>query len=110
MGILALGISTFIGNAEFGAEVERRSFSKTEPNEFGFTRLVKRPSKKTTRQTVESPKSLTEYLYNLSEEIDGVPSIWATVDDDDDGFFPAFVLHGIADEFVINAANPKKQK
>lgn len=106
LGILAIGNSIYIGDAVYGAESDIRSFSKNEPNDFGVTRLVKRTPKVLTRQTVMTVKSYTSMLYSLREEIESVAAVWSTLDDANDDLFNAYVLHGIADRFVINAAYP----
>lgn len=105
-GIIAAGNSLFIGDASYGATSDIRSFSRSEPNEFGVTRLVRRQPKVLTKQRVVCDKALTTFLYELREEIESVVSIWSTVDDVDSEFFNAYILNGISDRFVINAENP----
>lgn len=105
VGIIALGQVNFIGHAIYGAQSDSRSFSRTEPNSFGITKLVKRPSKLITRQTVYAPKAMTTYLSELREELDATVSIWSTIDDVNDEFFNAYIVNGIADRFIINADN-----
>lgn len=107
-GIVAIGNSIYLGDAEFGAESDMRSFSKNEPNQFGVSRLVPRTPKLITKQRLQSPKGLTTMLFELREELESVPAIWSTIDDGADGFFPSFILHGIFDRFPINANNPLK--
>lgn len=108
LGILAVGNSLFIGDAVYGAVSDVRSFSRTEPNEFGNTFLVRRNPKVLTRQRVVADKSLTTFLFELREELESVTSVWSTVDDETSDFFNAYILNGIADRFVINAENPVK--
>lgn len=108
MGILAVGNSLFIGQALQGAVSDVRSFSRTEPNDFGVTRLVRRTPKVLTKQTVVADKALTTFLFELREDLESVTSVWSTVDDPDSDLFNAYILNGIADRFVINADNAVK--
>ena len=108
LGILAVGNSLFIGDAVYGAVSDVRSFSRTEPNQFGNTFLVRRDPKVLTKQRVVADKALTTFLFELREDLESVTSIWSTVDDESSDFFSAFILNGIADRFVINAENPVK--
>ena len=106
LGILSVGNSLFIGQASYGAVSDARSFSRTEPNQFGVTRLIRRDPKVLTKQRVIADKSLTTFLFELREDLESVVSIWSTVDDPDNELFNAYILNGIADRFVINAENP----
>lgn len=108
LGILAAGNSLFIGDAVYGAVSDVRSFSRTEPNQFGNTYLLRRDPKVLTKQRVVADKALTTFLFELREDLESVTSIWSTVDDESSDFFSAFILNGIADRFVINAENPVK--
>jgi hypothetical protein len=108
LGILAVGNSLFIGDAVYGAVSDVRSFSRTEPNEFGNTYLVRRTPKVLTKQRVVADKALTTFLFELREDLESVTSVWSTVDDETSDFFNAYILNGIADRFVINAENPVK--
>lgn len=108
IGILALGNSLYIGQAIYGAVSDVRSFSKTEPNDFGVTRLVRRTPKVVTRQTVYVDKALTTFLFELREDLESVTSVWSTIDEPDSDLFNAYILNGISDRFVINAENPSK--
>lgn len=108
VGILAVGNSLYLGQAVMGAVSDVRSFSRTEPNAFGVTRLVRRIPKVLTKQTVVTDRSLTTFLYELREELESVTSVWSTIDDPDSDLFNAYILNGIADRFVINADNPAK--
>jgi hypothetical protein len=106
LGILAIGNSLYIGQAAYGATSDIRSFSRSEPNEFGITRLVRRQSKVLTRQRVIADKALTTFLFELRDDLESVPSVWSTVDEEDNDLFNAYILNGIADRFVLNAENP----
>lgn len=106
LGILAVGNSLYIGDAVYGATSDVRSFSRSEPNQFGVTRLVRRNPKVLTRQRVVSDKALTTFLFELREDLEATPSVWSTIDDSDSEFFNAYIINGIADRFVINAENP----
>ena len=106
LGILAVGNSLYIGEAVYGATSDVRSFSRTEPNEFGNTYLVRRTPKVLTRQRVVANKALTTFLFELREDLESVTSVWSTVDEPDNELFNAYILNGIADRFVINAENP----
>jgi hypothetical protein len=106
MGVLAVGASVFIGKAVYGALSDIRSFSRTEPNEFGVTSLVRRTPKVQTRQRVVADKGLTTFLFELREELESVPSVWSTVDEQSSDFYNAYILSGIYERFVINAENP----
>jgi hypothetical protein len=106
LGILAVGNSLYIGQAAYGATSDIRSFSRSEPNDFGITRLVRRQSKVLTRQRVIADKALTTFLFELRDDLESVPSVWSTVDEDDSDLFNAYILNGIADRFVLNAENP----
>ncbi len=105
-GIISIGQSIFIGNANYGSQSDIRSFSRTEPNVFGVTKLVKRQPKLITRQRVFASPALTTFLYELREEAESSVSVWTTVDDANNELFNAFIVHGIADRFIINAENP----
>jgi len=107
-GIIAVGNSLFIGQAEYGATSDLRSFSRSEPNEFGVTRLIRRTPKVLTRQRVIADKALTTFLFELREELESVVSVWSTVDEVDSDLFNAYIINGISDRFVINAENPTK--
>lgn len=106
MGVLAVGNSLFIGKAQYGALSDIRSFSKTEPNEFGTTTLIKRTPKVQTRQRLIADKGLTTFLFELREQVESVPCVWSTVDEESDDFYNAYILSGIFERFVINAENP----
>ncbi len=106
LGILAPGNSLYIGEAVYGATSDIRSFTRSEPNEFGVTRLVRRQSKTLTRQRVVADKALTTFLYQLRESVEGIPNVWSTVDDPDSELFNAYIINAIFDRFVINAENP----
>ena len=106
LGVLAVGTSTFIGKAVYGALSDIRSFSRTEPNDFGVTSLVRRTPKVQTRQRVVADKSMTTFLFELREELESVPSVWSTVDEQSSDFYNAYILSGIYERFVINAENP----
>jgi len=106
VGIIAVGNSLYIGEASYGAESDIRSFSRSEPNEFGVTRLVRRTPKVLTRQRVIADKALTTFLFELREELESVVAVWSTVDEVDSELFNAYILNGISDRFVINAENP----
>jgi hypothetical protein len=108
LGILAAGNSLFIGDAVYGAVSDVRSFSRTEPNQFGNTFLVRRDPKVLTKKRVVADKALTTFLFELREDLESVTSVWSTVDDQTSDFFNAYILNGIADRFVINAENPVK--
>ncbi len=108
VGIIAPGNSLYIGQAAYGAVSDIRSFSKSEPNDFGVTRLVKRQPKVLTKQRVVADKSLTTFLFELREELESVVSVWSTVDEPESDLFNAYILNGISDRFVINAENPSK--
>lgn len=108
MGVLAVGNSLFIGKAQYGALSDIRSFSRNEANEFGVTTLVKRTPKVQTRQRVLADKALTTFLFELREELESVPCVWATVDEQASDFYNAYVLSGIYERFVINAENPNQ--
>jgi hypothetical protein len=108
LGILAIGNSLYLGQALYGAVSDMRSYSRTDTNEFGVTSFVRRPNKLLTKQTVVAEKSLTTFLYELRQSLDGVPSVWSTLDDGDDDYFNAYVLNGVADTFKINASNPEQ--
>ncbi|MES2499268.1 MAG: hypothetical protein V4570_01930 [Pseudomonadota bacterium] len=108
LGILGIGNSLFIGNASYGAVSDIRSFSSSEPNIFGVSRLVRRTPKVLTKQRVTTDKALTTFLFELREELESVPSIWSTVDDVDSDLFNAYIINGIADRFLINAENPSQ--
>lgn len=108
LGILAAGNSLYLGQAVYGATSDVRSFSRTEPNQFGNTYLLRRNPKVLTKQRVFADKSLTTFLFELREDLESVTSVWSTVDEPDSDLFNAYILNGIADRFVINADSPIK--
>lgn len=108
LGILAVGNSLYLGQAVYGAVSDVRSFSRTEPNQFGSTYLLRRNPKVLTKQRVFSDKALTTFLFELREDLESVTSVWSTVDEPDSDLFNAYILNGIADRFVINAEHPTK--
>lgn len=105
LGILSVGNSLYIGEAVQGATSDIRSFSRSEPNEFGVTRLVRRQSKVLTKQRVVADKALTTFLYELRESVEGIPNVWSTVDESESDYFNAYIINAIFDRFVINAEN-----
>lgn len=108
LGILAVGNSLFMGDAVYGAVSDVRSFSRTEANQFGVTRLVSRPPKTLTKQRVIANRALTSFLYDLREDLEGVPNVYTTVDDSESDLFDAFILNGFPERFVINAEDTSK--
>jgi hypothetical protein len=106
VGIIAVGNSLYIGDAVYGATSDIRSFSRSEPNEFGVTRLVRRQPKVLTRQRVIAEQSFTTFLFELRDDLESVVSVWTTVDEPESELFNAYIINGISDRFVINAENP----
>jgi hypothetical protein len=108
VGVIAVGSSLYIGKAVYGATSDIKSYSKSEPNQFGVTRLVRRTPKVQTEQLVEVDKSYTTFLYELREALESVPAVWSTVDEIESDFFNAYIISGIYDRFKINAENPSQ--
>jgi hypothetical protein len=107
VGVISVGSNLFIGKAQFGAESDLRSFSRNEPNEYGTTNIVRRTPKLITRQSVESPNSMSSFLHGLREDLESVVCVWSTLDDVENPLFNTYILNGIADRFVINDNNPR---
>ena len=109
-GSLILGTSVYIGEAERGAESDALNFSRIERDEFGNATLVPRRTVPKATLNVIADKTNVNRIRALRDELNAVPALWSTLDDQTDDYFEAVFLLGIFKRLLITLEQPAADK
>lgn len=76
LGVLVVGKSVTLGEANYGSSIQQLNFSRVEEDEFGSINVVKRPGAKLVNYDVSVMKTRLNYTYNQLEELRDIPTVW----------------------------------
>ena len=110
-GACLVGVSQFLGDADYNALRDALNFSSVTRDVYGNATLVPRRSVPKTNQTLYVGKAEVPRLLDLQASLNAVPAVYSGLDDRSaDGYFEALLILGIYKQFGINLAYPKKAK
>jgi hypothetical protein len=106
LGACIVGTYVDIGRTEYTAMSDILNFSRVDRDTDGNAILTTKRNIPKTSQTIYSPKNQLDRVYELRQELNGVPAMWCALDDGLDGYFRTLSILGIYRQFAINAAFP----
>jgi len=107
-GALVIGNYVDLGDAEIGAQGDARNFSTIDRDTFGNAVLVPRRSIPTVKVRTWFDKSAAKKIMDARAELNAVPAVWTTLDEDDDGWFEPLIILGVYKTFSVNASQTEK--
>lgn len=109
-GGLVIGNFVDLGLTQYEAESDRRNFSSINRDIFGNATLIQRRTVPQVNQTIWFDKTNTKTLLDLANLLNAVPAVWTSLDQDDLGYFEAFLILGVFLQFTLDASMPEKGK
>jgi hypothetical protein len=107
-GAIILGMNQYIGRVQYGAESDVLNFSSVTRDFAGGTaELIQRRNVPKTIQNIMSPKSLTNNLINIRDDLNAIPAVWSGLDENTNPFFNSLLILGVYKRFTINLAYPE---
>jgi hypothetical protein len=103
-GGLVIGNFVDLGDAEAGAQGDARNFSTIDRDQFGNATLIPRRSIPTVKARAWFDKTAAKKIVDARRALNATTAVWATLDEDDDGWFEPLLVLGVYKTFVINAA------
>lgn len=101
VGHLAVGVVRNLGVALYGTSVGIISFSRKETDDFGNTRVVRRPNSKRAEFDVEIETERVSFVQRELAAVDSVPVVWIGEDS-----IEATILFGLYQDFSIAISGP----
>lgn len=101
IGHLAVGVVRNLGVALYGTSVGIISFSRKETDDFGNTRVVRRPNSKRAEFDVEIETERVSFVQRELAAVDSVPVVWIGEDS-----IEATILFGLYQDFSIAISGP----
>lgn len=106
-GACMVGVSQYLGAAQYNAVREALNFSTVTRDAFGNATLVARRSVPKTAQQLQVDKTNVNRLLDLIVSLNAVPAVWSGLDDQStDGYFEALLILGVYKQFSINVDHP----
>ena len=110
-GGIVVGRKVYIGDIVYGSSGDDLNFSTFTRAFDGTSTLVPRRSVPTVDGELSLAKENVDIVRNLKQTLNGVPTIWTGLNDDNiDDFFELFLIYGIYKQFSINASYPTHAK
>ncbi|SFB33147.1 hypothetical protein SAMN05444579_10468 [Delftia tsuruhatensis] len=104
----ALGMKSWIGDAEWAPRNDALNFSVVDRDKYGGIKLQPVRSVPTLSVKVRIPKDNVDTALRLRRELDAAPALWAALDDDTtDGYAEAASIFGPYRRFPIDLNNAK---
>lgn len=101
IGHLAIGSVRNLGVALYGTSVGIISFSRKETDEFGNTRVVRRPNSKRAEFDIEIETERVSFVQRELAAVDSIPVVWIGEDS-----IEATILFGLYQDFSIAISGP----
>jgi hypothetical protein len=110
IGACVLGAYEFIGDVQYEAESDVLNFSTVTRNFDGTintAQMVQRRNVPKTIQQIFVDKARVNRVRQLRDALNGLPAVWAGLDNTQDDYFEALLILGFYRRFSINLQNPK---
>ena len=101
IGHLAMGAVRNLGVALYGTSVGIISFSRKETDEFGNTKVVRRPNSKRAEFDIEIETGRVAFVQRELAAVDSIPVVWIGEDS-----IEATILFGLYQDFSIAISGP----
>lgn len=108
-GGVVIGTAEYLGETQRDAELEFISFSLVERDEFGNATLVPRRNIPTTDQILLLDKDDVAAARTVIRELDAVPALWSSLDEDSHVLFDPMLILGICRQARFITADPDCQ-
>jgi hypothetical protein len=105
-GAMVIGSHQDIGTTEYNAESDAINFSVVERDAFGNASMTQRRSVPKVNQNVLASAAGLRDIFNLRTNLNAIPAVWASVEDDADNYFDPFCILGFYRKFTITAMPP----
>jgi hypothetical protein len=101
-GSVIVGMHTYIGAVQYGAQFDSLNFSTVERDFAGSVNLmVQRRNVPKTTQTLIAEKSLVNNIRLVKDALGGVPAVWSGLDDENE-FFDSLLILGFYNKFLFD--------
>lgn len=95
VGGVVVGSAQYLGETQRDADFQFLSFSLIERDAFGNANLVPRRAIPTTDQTILLDKEMVPGAAQTIRDLDAVPALWSSLDEDGDALFEPMLILGI---------------
>lgn len=106
IGAQGIGQSVYIGEATWGVDDDILNFTQVDRDAFGNAKINPGRGVPTQVPSVVSAKGIVSQVRALRDATNGVPAVYATVEDDSDEFFDGLLLLGIWRRWKLRPVNP----
>lgn len=108
-GGVVIGTAQYLGETQRDADFEFISYSRVDRDEFGEVTLIPRRAIPTTDQTILLDKEMVPGARTVIRELDAVPALWSSLDEDDHVLFEPMLILGIYRNARFVLADPDCQ-
>lgn len=102
-GVCRIGTYFYIGKAQYNAVSDGLNFSSVTRDTFGNGTMVAGRNVPQTNQTVIVDSNRLNAILSMRDQLNGTTAFWSALDEDDAGYYDAFMINGFARKFAVTA-------